>query len=50
MVLQFQVSGGGCVNFWIKMGMRFPNNVNSSNLYDWGEDRRRVVVLNLVRN
>ena len=28
----------------------FPNNVNSSNLYDWGEDRRRVVVLNLVRN
>ncbi len=28
----------------------FPNNVNSSNLYDWEDDRRRVVVLNLVRN
>ncbi len=28
----------------------FPNGVNSSNLYDWGEDRRRVVVLNLVPN
>lgn len=28
----------------------FPNNINSSNLYDWGNDRRRVVVLNLVRN
>lgn len=28
----------------------YPNGVNSSNLYDWGEDRRRVVVLNLVRN
>lgn len=26
----------------------FPNGVNSSNLYDWGDDRRRVVVLNLV--
>jgi hypothetical protein len=24
--------------------------INSSNLYDWGNDRRRVVVLNLVRN
>lgn len=31
-------------------GGGFPNGVNSSNLYDWGEDRRRVVVLNLVRN
>ena len=28
----------------------FPNGVNSSNLYDWEEDRRRVVVLNLVPN
>jgi len=28
----------------------YPNGVNSSNLYDWGNDRRRVVVLNLVRN
>ena len=28
----------------------FPDGVNSSNLYDWGEDRRRVVVLNLVPN
>ncbi len=28
----------------------FPNGVNSSNLYDWGNDRRRVVVLSLVRN
>lgn len=28
----------------------FPNGVNSPNLYDWGEDRRRVVVLNLVKN
>ena len=28
----------------------FPNGINSSNLYDWGEDRRRVVVLNLVPN
>jgi len=26
----------------------FPNGVNSSNLYNWGEDRRRVVVLNMV--
>lgn len=25
-------------------------NINSTNLYDWGEDRRRVVVLNLVQN
>ena len=24
--------------------------INSSNLYDWGEDRRRVVVINLVKN
>jgi hypothetical protein len=24
--------------------------INSSNLYDWGNDRRRVVVLNLVKN
>ncbi len=24
--------------------------INSSNLYNWGEDRRRVVVLNLVKN
>jgi hypothetical protein len=24
--------------------------INSTNLYDWGDDRRRVVVLNLVRN
>lgn len=28
----------------------YPDGVNSSNLYDWGEDRRRVVVLNLVPN
>jgi hypothetical protein len=28
----------------------FPNGVNSSNLYDWGDDRRRVVVLNMVKN
>lgn len=28
----------------------YPNGVNSSNLYNWGEDRRRVVVLNLVRD
>jgi hypothetical protein len=28
----------------------YPDGVNSSNLYDWGEDRRRVVVLNLVRD
>lgn len=28
----------------------FPNNINSGNLYDWEDDRRRVVVLNLVRN
>jgi hypothetical protein len=28
----------------------FPNGVNSSNLNNWGEDRRRVVVLNLVPN
>ncbi|MCW1924527.1 hypothetical protein OKA05_18320 [Luteolibacter arcticus] len=27
----------------------YPNGVNSSNLYDWGNDRRRVVVMNLVR-
>ncbi len=27
----------------------YPNNINSSNLYDWGEDRRRVVILNLVK-
>lgn len=25
-------------------------NINSTNLYDWGNDRRRVVVLNLLRN
>lgn len=24
--------------------------INSSNLYSWGEDRRRVIVLNMVRN
>ncbi len=24
--------------------------INSANLYDWGNDRRRVVILNLVRN
>lgn len=24
--------------------------INSSNLYDWGNDRRRVIVLNLIRN
>lgn len=24
--------------------------INSSNLYDWGDDRRRLVVINLVRN
>lgn len=24
--------------------------ISSSNLYDWGEDRRRVIVLNLVKN
>ncbi len=24
--------------------------INSSNLYDWGNDRRRVIVLNLVKN
>lgn len=28
----------------------YPNGINSSNLYDWGEDRRRVTVLNLVRD
>jgi len=28
----------------------FPSGFNSSNLYDWNNDRRRVVVLNLVRN
>ncbi len=28
----------------------FPSGVNSSNLYDWEDDRRRVVVLNMVRN
>ena len=28
----------------------FPNGINSSNLYDWGNDRRRVIVINLVRN
>lgn len=28
----------------------YPGGVNHSNLYNWGEDRRRVVVLNLVRN
>lgn len=28
----------------------FPNGVNSTNLYDWGDDRRRVVVLNMVKN
>jgi thiol-disulfide isomerase/thioredoxin len=24
--------------------------INSSNLYDWGDDRRRLVVINMVRN
>jgi hypothetical protein len=28
----------------------FPDNVNSPNLYDWGDDRRRVAVLNMVKN
>lgn len=28
----------------------FPGGVNHSNLYNWGNDRRRVVVLNLVRD